>query len=549
MNGAQWLVKFLIQNGVTEIFGYPGGAIMPFYDALYKSKLKHLLFRHEQGAIMAAIGYARASNKIGVCVATSGPGATNLITGLSDALLDSVPIIVITGQVDSKLIGTDSFQEVDILGMSLACTKYSFLVNSIEDLQKTVNDAFYIAKNNRPGPVLIDIPKDIQLKKICSNFNYVIIKDKKSLFINKITDAKNIIMKSKKPILYIGGGVFISKATKEVRKLSYISGIPSVCTLKGLGVLTSNDYYYLGMIGMHGNKSANLAVQRSDLLIAIGARFDDRVTGKIDTFAPNAKIIHIDIDESEFNKIRVSDICLLGDIKYLLSNLYIKPDIISWQNEITILKKKYQWNYNYIGKKIYAPFLLKLLSEKININTIITTDVGQHQMWVAQHIEFKSPNSIITSGGLGSMGFGIPAAIGAKIAKPSNQIICISGDGSFMMNVQELCTIKRRKIAIKIILIDNNRLGMVRQWQELFFCKRYSETNLDDNPDFITLSKSFGINGHSISLKEEINSSLEILLNYDGPYILHVIIDELENVWPLVPPGSSNENMIEKKYD
>lgn len=546
MNGAQWLVQELFNKGVKKIFGYPGGAIMPFYDALYKSKLKHFLFRHEQGAIMAAIGYSRSSNNIGVCVATSGPGATNLITGLADALLDSIPIIAITGQVDSNLMGTDSFQEIDVLGISLSCTKHSFLVNSINQLPRIVSEAFMIAKDGRPGPVLIDIPKNIQLEKKILTSHFIKTKNKKNPSEKKIRKVLDFINKSNKPILYVGGGIIMSEAVSDLRNLISISGFPTVSTLKGLGSVEKNNPYYLGMLGMHGNKSANLAVQECDLLIALGARFDDRVTGKVSEFAPKAKIIHIDIDQSELNKLRFADVCLVGNLKDILPKLAKKINIKKWQKRIKYLKKNYSWNYNRSSKNIYVSNFLKKISNLMNENTIVTTDVGQHQMWVAQHMNFENPKNFISSSGLGSMGFGLPAAIGAKLARPNSEVICISGDGSFMMNVQELATINRYKLNIKIILIDNKRLGMVRQWQELFFQKRYSETSLIDNPNFVKLAKSFKISGSHIKFESEIDSALDILFNYNKSYFLHVSIDELENVWPLVPPGLSNEKMMEK---
>lgn len=546
MNGAQWLVQELIRIGIKKVFGYPGGAIMPFYDALYNTKLEHFLCRHEQGAIMAAIGYARSTNKTGVCIATSGPGATNLITGLADALLDSVPIVAITGQVDSKLIGTDSFQEVDMLGLSLACTKHSFLVDNIKKLPSTIDQAFYIAKKDRPGPVLVDIPKDVQLKKI--NLNLFFNKRKKKVFYFKenLEKAKKMIKKSLKPVLYIGGGITISNAVIELRSFLAVSKIPTVCTLKGLGSVEKEYPYYLGMLGMHGNQAANFAVQESDLLIVIGARFDDRVTGNLNEFAINAKIIHMDIDPAELNKLRNADISLIGDIKLLLPKLIVKLNIKNWQNRIKYLINRYKWNYFYTGKDIYVPYFFKKFSDIMCKDTIITTDVGQHQMWAAQHIQVSKPENFISSSGLGSMGFGIPAAIGAKLARPNSEVVCISGDGSFMMNIQELATIKRYKLSIKIILIDNKRLGMVRQWQELFFEKRYSETILFDNPDFIQLAESFGIIANRISLKKEIDPALENLFSCKSSYLLQVSINELENVWPLVPPGLSNEKMIER---
>ncbi|QJC38534.1 acetolactate synthase 2 catalytic subunit [Enterobacteriaceae endosymbiont of Donacia fulgens] len=552
MNGAQCIIQELKRQKVETVFGYPGGAIMPLYDALYNEDIEHILCRHEQGAAIAAIGYARTTGKVGVCIATSGPGATNLITGLADAMVDSVPLIAITGQVPLSLIGTDAFQEIDIIGMSLSCTKHSFSITSSLELSKIIKKSFFIALSDRPGPVLIDIPKDIQLSKLPK---IIKLKNKKKFFIKKkeyskkkIKEANFLLKKSIMPILYIGGGVNISNAVYTLRKFVKISKIPTVVTLKGLGTIESTNPYYLGMLGMHGSKAANYTVQKCDLLIAIGARFDDRVTGNIKKFAPYAKIIHMDIDPAEINKICKVNVELLGNLNLLIPLLKKPQNILKWQNYIKKIKKRYSYKYNFFIKnnKIYAPLLLKKLSDIKNKKTIITTDVGQHQMWTAQHITFSNPKNFITSSGLGTMGFGLPAAIGAQIAKPNNDVICISGDGSFIMNIQELSTIKRKNLPIKIILLDNKRLGMVRQWQELFFKKRYSETTLYDNPDFIKLAKSFGISGHSISYKNEINNSLKKIFSIKKPYILHVLINEYDNVWPLVPPGYSNDHMMEK---
>ncbi|WP_335674297.1 acetolactate synthase 2 catalytic subunit [Providencia stuartii] len=546
MNGAQWLVQALRTQGVDTVFGYPGGAIMPVYDALYDGGVEHLLCRHEQGAVIAAIGYARSTLKTGVCIATSGPGATNLITGLADALLDSVPVVAITGQVSSEFIGTDAFQEIDVLGLSLACTKHSFLVESIDDLPRIVAEAFAIANSGRPGPVLIDIPKDIQLQKADLAPFFMPVESDLPIQRDAINQARELLTLSHKPMLYIGGGVGMSGAVDELRHFIAQTGIPSVVTLKGLGAVEPSEPHYLGMLGMHGTKAANLAVQRCDLLIAVGARFDDRVTGKLNTFAPNAKVIHIDIDHVELDKLRQAHVGLLGDAKVLLPALMMEKDISSWQQEIQQLKHDFNWRYDHPGEAIYAPLLLKQLSDRIDANTVVTTDVGQHQMWSAQHISVTSPENFITSSGLGTMGFGIPAAIGAQVARPEDTVICVSGDGSFMMNVQELGTIKRKKLPVKILLLDNQRLGMVRQWQELFFEQRYSETILTDNPDFVALARAFDIPGRRITTKSEVDSALDELLNSEGAFILQVSINELENVWPLVPPGASNEKMMEK---
>lgn len=546
MNGAHWLVQALRTQGVETVFGYPGGAIMPVYDALYDGGVEHLLCRHEQGAVIAAIGYARASLKTGVCIATSGPGATNLITGLADAFLDSVPVVAITGQVSSEFIGTDAFQEIDVLGLSLACTKHSFLVESIEDLPRIVAEAFAIANSGRPGPVLIDIPKDIQLQHADLTPFLMPVEQDLPTQSGEINQARELLILSEKPMLYIGGGVGMSGAVTELRDFIDYTGIPSVATLKGLGAVMPSEANYLGMLGMHGTKAANLAVQRCDLLIAVGARFDDRVTGKLNTFAPNAKVIHLDIDHAELDKLRQTHVALLGDAKVLLPELMIKKSISSWQQEVQQLKSEFAWRYDHPGEAIYAPLLLKQLSDRMDTHAVVTTDVGQHQMWSAQHLSIEAPENFITSSGLGTMGFGVPAAIGAQVARPEDTVICVSGDGSFMMNVQELGTIKRKKLPVKILLLDNQRLGMVRQWQELFFEQRYSETILTDNPDFVALAAAFDIPGRRITTKSEVDAALDELLNSEGAYILQVSINELENVWPLVPPGASNEKMMEK---
>ncbi|HHR6079527.1 TPA: acetolactate synthase 2 catalytic subunit [Providencia alcalifaciens] len=546
MNGAQWLVQALRTQGVDTVFGYPGGAIMPVYDALYDGGVEHLLCRHEQGAVIAAIGYARSTGKTGVCIATSGPGATNVITGLADALLDSVPVVAITGQVASEFIGTDAFQEIDVLGLSLACTKHSFLVESIEDLPRILAEAFAIANSGRPGPVLIDIPKDIQLQHAELSPYLMPVEQQESTSEDAVQQARELLEQSEKPMLYIGGGVGMSGAVAELRTFIEQTGIPSVVTLKGLGAVEPSDNNYLGMLGMHGTKAANISVQRCDLLIAVGARFDDRVTGKLNTFAPNAKVIHIDIDHVELDKLRQTHVALLGDAKALLPQLMVTKNIANWQEEVQQLKQEFGWRYDHPGEPIYAPLLLKQLSDKMKPNTVVTTDVGQHQMWSAQHIAVDGPENFLTSSGLGTMGFGIPAAVGAQVARPEDTVVCVSGDGSFMMNVQELGTIKRKQLPVKILLLDNQRLGMVRQWQELFFEQRYSETILTDNPDFVALASAFGIQGRRITCKSEVDAALDELLTSEGAFLLQVSINELENVWPLVPPGASNEKMMEK---
>lgn len=547
MNGAQWVVQTLREQGVDTVFGYPGGAIMPVYDALYDGGVEHLLCRNEQGAAIAALGYARSTGKVGVCIATSGPGATNLITGLADALLDSVPVVAITGQVASSLIGTDAFQEVDVLGLSLACTKHSYLVESLEELPSVIAQAFDIARSGRPGPVLIDIPKDIQLAEGDHlKPSLMSVEDMPEPSVEDLQSAYDMLSESSKPMLYVGGGVGMADAVDSLRRFIETTGMPSVSTLKGLGACDANDPCYLGLLGMHGSKASNLAVQECDLLVAVGVRFDDRVTGRLNAFAPHAKVIHMDIDQAEMGKLRTPHVALRGDLNQMLPQLQQSMAIAEWRNKVTAMKAEYAARYGHPGQPIYAPLLLKQLSERKPENAVVTTDVGQHQMWSAQHMSFSRPENFITSSGLGTMGFGIPAAVGAQMARPDDMVICVSGDGSFMMNVQELGTIKRKRLPIKIVLIDNQRLGMVRQWQQLFFDARYSETNLSDNPDFLVLASAFGIPGQSISRKDQVENALNALFTSEGPYLLHVSIDELENVWPLVPPGAGNETMLEK---
>jgi len=548
MRGADLLVSYLKQEGVTTIFGYPGGAIMPVYDALYESGLKHVLCRHEQGAAFAAVGYARASGEVGVCLATSGPGATNLITGLADAYMDSIPIVAITGQVPSAVIGTDAFQEMDVLGLSLACTKHSFMVTDKDELANVLKQAFSIAQSGRPGPVLVDIPKDVQLAEVqaalaTSSKDLIDDFDK-----NTLVNAKALLSQAKKPMIYAGGGVGMANAESQLQDFVDATGIPSVTTLKGIGAIPNSKPYALGMLGMHGTKTGNLCVQECDLLIVIGARFDDRVTGRLETFAADARVLHLDIDPAEINKLRTADVSLCGDLQTILPALTdIKLSIADWQKHCSELKQENLWDYNAPYRSIYAPKLLSRLSQKLSDTSVVTCDVGQHQMWVAQHMNFTSPKNHLSSSGLGTMGFGLPAALGARYARPiEDTVVVVSGDGSFMMNVQELGTIKREQLNVKIVLIDNQRLGMVRQWQQLFFEERYSETILTDNPDFVTLASAFNIEARTITEQDEVETALDEMINSKGAYLLHVRINEADNVWPLVPPGASNADMMEK---
>lgn len=550
MRGADAVIKVLAAHGVTTVFGYPGGAIMPIYDALYGGPVEHLLSRHEQGAAFAAVGYARASGKTGVCFATSGPGATNLITSLADALLDSVPLVAITGQVSTSVIGTDAFQEIDVLGMSLSCTKHSFMVTDINELIPTLYRAFEIAAEGRPGPVLVDIPKDIQLAALEYKTPLQSVNDELQPLVTDLDAAAELIKHAKKPMLYVGGGVGMAGAVAQLRQFIDTTGIPSVATLKGLGSIAHGTKGYLGMLGMHGGKGANLAVQECDLLMVVGARFDDRVTGRLASFASNAKVLHLDIDAAEIGKLRQADVAIAAELSIVLPALTAavadKLDIAQWQADVEELSRKHQWNYQHPGDLIYAPAMLRRLANKLPEDSVVACDVGQHQMWVAQHMWFRRPEDHLSSAGLGTMGFGLPAAIGAQVARPDATVVTVSGDGSFMMNVQELTTIKRRKLPVKILLIDNQKLGMVKQWQQLFFEERYSETDLSDNPNFVLMASAFDIPGRTITRADQVEQGLDDMLNSSGPFMLHVSIDDAFNVWPLVPPGASNSEMMDQ---
>ncbi|KEK26794.1 acetolactate synthase 2 catalytic subunit [Shewanella xiamenensis] len=546
IRGADAVIKVLAAHGVTTVFGYPGGAIMPIYDALYGSPVEHLLSRHEQGAAFAAVGYARASGKTGVCFATSGPGATNLITSLADALLDSVPVVAITGQVSTAVIGTDAFQEIDVLGMSLSCTKHSFMVTDVNDLIPTLYQAFEIAASGRPGPVLVDIPKDIQIAHLEYRTPLLAVTNEPQADMSDIDAARALLAQAKQPMLYVGGGVGMAGAVDQLRDFIKATGMPSVATLKGLGSIAHGTPGYLGMLGMHGGKAANLAVQDCDLLVVAGARFDDRVTGRLATFANKAKVIHLDIDAAELGKLRQPDVAIAGDLRQIFPALAMSLDITPWLTEVEHLARKHQWDYQHPGSLIYAPAMLRRLANKLPEDSVVCCDVGQHQMWVAQHMWFRRPEDHLSSAGLGTMGFGLPAAIGAQVARPDATVVTVSGDGSFMMNVQELTTIKRRKLPVKILLIDNQKLGMVKQWQQLFFEERYSETDLSDNPDFVQLASAFDIPGRTIFSSDEVEEALTEMLAAKGPYLLHVAIDDAFNVWPLVPPGASNSDMMDE---
>ena len=548
-NGAHLMVRALEAEGVDVLFGYPGGAIMPFYDALVGSKLRHILTRHEQGAALAANGFARASGRVGVCVATSGPGASNLVTGIADAFLDSVPMVVLTGQVPTTLMGTDAFQELDVYGMTLPIVKHSFLLRRIEDLPHVVHEAFRIARSGRPGPVLIDFPKDVQ---IASATHMGLLEPAPadtlpSAPAEGLAEAIAAIASAERPVIYSGQGITLAEAVEPFRQFVEAAKLPTVTTLRGLGNLPPEHPYLIGMLGMHGTRAANMAVQNCDLLIVVGARFDDRATGKLAEFAPNARVIHLDADIAEISKLRQADIPLYGDLHETLCALSAaRSNCAEWHRRCMQMKASAAPRYDAPGKGVYAPALLKRMSEIAPPDTIVACDVGQHQMWVAQHWKFHHPRNHLTSGALGTMGFGLPAAIGAQFSCPDRPVVLVSGDGSIMMNIQELATVARCQLPIKMILLDNSTLGMVRQWQELFFDRNYSEIDLSDNPDFAALCRVFRIPAIKLERREDTEAALRELLATPGPAMLHVVIDARANVWPLVPPNHSNATMLDE---
>lgn len=549
-SGARLLVSTLERLGVEVVFGYPGGAIMPVYDALTGSSLRHILVRHEQAAAFAADAYARRSGRVGVCIATSGPGATNLITGIANAMMDSIPIVCITGNVAQAVMGTDAFQEIDILGVTLPIVKHSILVRDPADVPAAVEEAFHIAASGRPGPVLIDLPKDVQVGQTTQDFGFHYPNTVVPIDHDAIARAAEAIRQAERPLIYVGGGVKIGGAVDQLRTFADATGIPSVSTLNALGTIATDAPGALGMLGMHGTRGANEAVQEADLLIVFGARFDDRATGKLAEFAPLARVVHFDIDASEIGKLRQTQVAVAGElpagIKALTVQLAGSPlKIDPWMMRCAARAERTAFRYDAPGEGVYAPALLKAVSEAAGDAFVAACDVGQHQMWAAQHCRFSRPEAHLTSGGLGAMGFGLPAGIGAKLADPDATVVVIAGDGGFMMNIQELATLRRYGIGVKILLLDNSSLGLVRQWQELFFNQNYSEVDLSDNPDFVQVAEAFGVEAFRISRREEVTAGIARLLAADGPCLAHVIIDPRENVWPLVPPGKNNAEMME----
>ncbi|MDD4879350.1 MAG: biosynthetic-type acetolactate synthase large subunit [Candidatus Omnitrophica bacterium] len=549
MNGARILVESLKKENVGAIFGYPGGQALPLFDALYHSDLKFYLVRHEQAAAHAADGYTRATGETGVCIATSGPGATNLVTGIATAYMDSIPIVAITGQVKTFMIGNDAFQEADMIGITRPITKHNYLVKDVKDLARTVKEAFHIASTGRPGPVLIDLPSDVQLAE--TEFHYpekVNIRGYKPTYCGhpgQIKRAVKMVSESKRPVIYAGGGVILSGAAKELKEFAEKINSPVTMTLLGLGSFPGNHELSLGMLGMHGTGYANHAVQNCDLLIAIGARFDDRVTGKIDEFAPHAKVIHIDIDPSAISKSVAVDIPIVGDVKCVLGEflkIVHRPHDKEWTEKILEWKQKHPLNYK-MDDNLRPQYVIQQICEATKGEAIIATDVGQHQMWTAQWYNFMRPRELLSSGGLGTMGYGFPAGIGAKVGKPGTEVFVISGDGSIQMNIQELATAVVNKIDVKIAILNNSYLGMVRQWQELFYGKRYSHTKLE-NPDFVKIAEAYGAVGMRISKKEEVRPAIEKAMRTKNTVVMDFIVEPEENVYPMVPAGKRLDDMI-----
>lgn len=551
MTGADALLRCLLLEEVEYVFGYPGGAVLPIYDSLYSSHLKHILTRHEQGAIHAADGFARATGKPGVVIATSGPGATNLVTGIATAQMDSVPLVVITGNVAQSLIGTDAFQEADITGITIPITKHNFFVRNIEELPRIIKEAFHIATTGRPGPVLIDIPKDVNNASApfyypdtvsLRGYNPAIKPNK--MQVDRLIKA---IGEAEKPVIMAGGGVISAGAEKELLDFAELTGIPVICTFMGLGGFPGTHPLAIGWPGMHGNYASNQAILNCDLLIGIGNRFDDRITmGRTKEFAPNAKIIHIDVDPAEIGKNVDTYIPLVGDVKLVLEAALpkaSKTDNDEWIKEIQQWKEQYPFSYSKDGK-LKPQSVIEMIYETTQGEAIITTDVGQHQMWAAQYYKFKHPRSLISSGGLGTMGFGFPAGIGAQLAHPDRTVISINGDGGFQMNLQELAIVSGHNIPVKIVILNNKCLGMVRQWQEIFYDNRYSQIDLTHSPDFVKLAEAYGVKGLRAENEEEARRVWEEALKHNGPAVVEFVIEPGENVYPMVPSGSTLDQMV-----
>jgi len=561
INGARILLECLHRVGVTDIFGYPGGAVIPIYDEIYSfDKIKHYFARHEQGAVHAADGYARVSGKVGVCLATSGPGATNLVTGIMTAHMDSIPLLAITGQVRSNLLGRDAFQETDIVGITVPITKVNYLVQSIKDIPKIIKEAYFIASTGRPGPVLVDIPNDIQQQEISyEEFNRLFDKEVKlegydPTYVGhpvQIKRALSLIKKAKKPLIIAGAGVIKSGASKELLELVNKTDMPVATTLLGLGGFPENHELSLGMLGMHGTVPANFATDEADLVIAAGIRFDDRIAGNPSKFCEHAKIIHIDIDPAEIDKNKKVDVPIVGDLKNVLAeiNKELEPKKhTEWTDKVKEWKNEYPLAHRNVGEdKLLPQEVLKAVNDILDGDAIVVTDVGQHQMWAAQYLTFKNPDTIVTSGGAGTMGFGVPAAMGAQVGARDKKVVLIVGDGGFQMTLEEIMMIRQYNLPVKIVLINNSFLGMVRQWQELFKDRRYSFVELECNPDFVKIAEAYGIKSERLKTKEDLKNRLKDLILSDEGVIIDCIVEKEENVFPMIPAGKTVSQMIGKK--
>jgi len=561
MSGAKMLLECLVREGVDCFFGYPGGVTLPFYDAMYDHHIRHILVRHEENACFAAEGYARATGKVGVCCATSGPGATNLITGLVDSMMDSIPIVAITGQVTSKLIGSDAFQEADTFGITRSCTKHNFMVKNVAELPQIVHEAFYIASSGRPGPVLIDVPKDVfqaqgHYAPVASIHlpGYKVFTEGHT---GQIKRAAQMIWDAERPWVYAGGGIIAAGATPELRELSEIVDMPVVCTLMGLGGLAAEHPNFVSMPGMHGSYAANMGMSNCDVMIALGVRFDDRVTGRISAFAPHAKVIHVDIDPAEIGKNRAPDLPIVGDVKRVLERLNTilaeaPPDHKArnvdkrkaWWTQVRAWKHEYPLAPVYSDTEIKPQHLMAEIDRLSGGQAIVCSDVGQHQMWAAQLIRFNEPRLWINSGGLGSMGFGLPSAIGAQFARPDKLVFAVVGDGGFQMSIPELATIAAYGLPVKIVVMNNGYLGMVRQWQELFYNNRLSAVELECFPDAEKLAGAYGFKGRTIEKAHELAGALEAAVREPGPYLLNVRVSSFENVYPMIPAGAAVNEMV-----
>lgn len=549
MTGAELIIRMLEQHGITSVSGIPGGAALPLYDALGNSRIRHILARHEQGAGFIAQGIARTTGKAAVCISSSGPGATNLMTAIADAKLDSVPLVCITAQVSSPMIGTDAFQEVDTYGMSIPITKHNYLVRNVLDLPGIIADAFRIAESGRPGPVWVDVPKDIQAAIIeIDELPPIMPKDPLPLFdAEKVTEAAAMINQAKRPILYIGGGIVASQSQQLVQSFAERAGLPTTMTLMGLGTIPQQHPLYLGMLGMHGARYTNMILQESDLLIVVGARFDDRAIGKAEQFCPDAKIIHVDIDRAEISKIKQPDIAINADAGQVLAMLLPQIEVNArqaWNDHIAQIKQEFPLEQINKSDPLSHFGLIAAVADAVDNDAIITTDVGQHQMWVAQAYPLCRPRQWLTSGGLGTMGFGLPAAIGAALAEPSRKIVCFTGDGSIMMNIQEMATAAEHNLDIKIILMNNQALGMVHQQQTLMFNEHIVASAYPYQTDFVTIAKGFGLHTCDLNKESDPHAALQAAIDRPGPCLIHALIDVSEKVWPMVLPGDANIDMV-----